>query len=94
MEEYLKENVSIAMDYYVISSCNTPWNPFSRNDDDVHGKMLIVQSLDQDCMIWLNKEKESVHIDSRLLLSYLKERVNGGNQIEHQMLTNNCIKFL
>jgi hypothetical protein len=61
MEAYLRENVPTIEDFYVGPLCNKPRDPFSPKDDVVEGQMLIVQSPNQDCVIWLGREKGSVY---------------------------------
>jgi len=71
MEAYLRKNVPKFEDFYIGPLCNKHRDPFSSKSDVVERQMFIIQSLDQDCVIWLAREK-NLFMNIQLLLLSLK----------------------
>ena len=72
MDAYLKENVPAFDDFYVEIACNKPRNEFIPRMDVVKRQMVIVQSLDPDCAIWLGREIGDIYRDSYATLESYK----------------------
>ena len=53
MDAYLKENFSAFEDFYVGHVCNNPRDEFIPRINVIKGQMVIVQSPEIDCAIWL-----------------------------------------
>ena len=61
MEAYLRENVPTINDCYIGPLCNKPIDVFYLRDNVIEGQMLMVQSLNPYCAIWLGREKGHVN---------------------------------
>ena len=64
MDAYLKENVPALQDCYVGPVCNKPRDEFIPRVDVVKGQMVIVQSPELDCAIWLGMAIGDIYQES------------------------------
>ena len=64
MDAYLKENVLAIDDCYVRPAFNKPRDEFIPRVDVAKGQMVIVQSPDPDCAIWLGRAIGDTYQDS------------------------------